>query len=159
MRKKLILITIVATLMLLIPAVSAAPKKVIRCYSRITFNAALWQWEGTIVLPTGVCEIIFHADTDPRFVGHPAEIFPRHLEKFEEWWEIFDGTVGYASGYDWGIFSEDSWDYTMNGKVETASGTLAYLMGGKLHITGTAWIDEFGVFQGEGIIQFSGYAG
>jgi len=156
-RKKLVVLLILASL-LMIPTVSAAPrKKVLRCSCSIKFNAVEWQWEGTIELPTGTCDIIFHADPEPRFVGHPSDIFGRHLEKFHETWEIFDGDDGYASGYDWGIFSEDSWDYKINGKVEYATGTLAYLKGGKLHGTGTAWLDD--TFYGEGIIQFSGYAG
>ena len=157
-RKKLIVLLILASL-LMIPTVSAAPrKKVLRCSTSITFNADQWQWEGTIELPTGTCEIIFHADTEPRFVGHPSDIFGRHLEKFHETWEIFDGADGYASGYDWGIFSEDSWKFNVNGKVEYATGTLAYLEGGKSHGTGTAWLVD-GIFYGEAIIQFSGYAG
>ena len=158
-KKSIALLALVFTLVL-IPTVSA--KKAIKCTHDITLNVPDWQWEGTITFPNGeTYEIIWHADTTPSFVGHPTEpgsLFPRHLEQFFEWWEIFDGEDGYAYGYDKGIFSSDTWMYVMNGWVEDATGTLAYLAGGRMHASGVAEIID-GVFYGEGINTFTAYAG
>lgn len=160
MKRKIILATLFA--LLLIPVVIAQPNKALKCDCPIMFDVEQWAWVGTITIPDGeTYDIIFYADTDPRFVGHPTEegaLFPRHLEQFEETWEIYDGETLLASGYDTGIFSSDSWKYNTVGKVEAAYGELAYLDGANVLGKGVAWIEE-GIFYGEGVCTFAGYAG
>jgi len=159
MKKKLFLATIIA--LMLIPTVLAQPNNALKCDCPIMFDVDQWAWIGTVSIPgSGTYDIIFHADPAPRFVGHPTEegsLFPRHLEQFEEVWEIYDGPTLLATGWDTGIFSSDSWKYTTMGKVEEAYGELAYLEGAVVLGKGVAWIVD-GVFYGEGVLTFAGYA-
>jgi hypothetical protein len=156
-KKKLIVVLILALSIMLMPTVSA--EKAITCTVDIYFNG-VDAWLGTVTFPDGkVCDVIWWIDTDPDFVGHKkSPVFPEgKVEKFSETWEIFDGADGYASGWDKGVFDADSWRFVMNGKVDTATGTLAYLAGGKVHASGVATLTD--TFYGVGIIKFSGYAG
>lgn len=157
--KRSIALLALAFTLVLVPAVSA--KKAIKCTHDIYFNG-VDAWLGTVTFPDGKeCNLVWTIDTDPDFVGHKkSPIFPFSLgkvEKFYETWEIFDGDDGYAAGWDKGIFDADTWMYVMNGKVETATGTLSYLAGGKMHASGVAKLLD--TFYGLGIFIFSGYAG
>jgi len=153
----MILFLVLATTILLMPVVSIkAPQNKISCSIRATYDDVAKEWQGYIVFPGEITyDITWFADPDPRFVGHTGTFFPKHLEKFVETWEISDGSV-LASGYDKGTFSEDSWKFWMNGKVETATADLAYLAGAQVHIRGIAWI-ESGAFQLIGEMFFTGY--
>ena len=142
------------------PAVSIkAPQKKISCFIRATFDDVAWEWQGYIVFPgetPAVYNITWYADTSPRFVGHNATVFPKHLEKFAETWEISDDDTVLANGTDKGTFSEDSWEFWMNGKVETAIADLADLTSAQVHIRGIAWVEN-GAFQLVGEMAFTGY--
>jgi len=162
MKKKIILASLLT--LLLTPVALAHPNKALRCPFTMFYEPPpTHAWITDITFPDGNTYLmIFHADISPNFVGHPTPegfLFPRHLEKFEETWEIYDddGVTVLASGIDGGIFSSDTWKFVIEGKVEYATGELEYLAGANMHSRGQAWIDG-GVFYGDGVITFTGYA-
>ncbi len=161
MKKKLIVILVLASTIMMVPTMSTqASNRPIRCFVWAEFDTDTWQWNGYIVFPGDPPEmytLIWYADPEARFVGHPGDLFPRHLEKFYEHWEILDGGTRLAYGYDRGIWSEDSYEYSMNGKVTEAYGVLEYLMGANWRCNGIAWIDLEGDFQCIGEVKLTAY--
>ena len=161
MKKKLIIVLILALTMIVMPTVSA--KKAIKCTHDMWFDMAEGKWFGDVVFPDGATyKMVVYIDPDPDFVGHKkSPVFPDgKVEKFYEYFELregsFDGPV-LVEGYDTGIFDADSWKYVTNGKVTYATGELSYLAGAKVHCSGVAELRE--TFYCKGIHTFSGYAG
>ena len=159
MNKRMILFLVLATTIMLMPVVSIqAPQKKISCFVRATYDISNLKWVGYIVFPgetPAVYDITWYSQT-ARFVGHPGDVFPNHLEIFTETWEIKEGTTLLAEGYDKGIFSEDSWEFTINGKCENGYDDLAHLTSAQVHVRGIAWF-EAGAFQLIGEMSFTGY--
>ena len=105
-------------------------------------------WVGTITIPgspSGTYTFIHWADLTPIFLGPPTEfgiLFPGSMEFFHEEWEILDeNDVTLASGFDKGFFNVATGKYSVYGKVEMASGELAYLA--------DAWLSGRGVLRVE----------
>jgi len=173
MKKKLIVVLILATLMLT-PTILAEPSQAkIKCTHEIWFNGVIWY--GTVTFPNlDEYYLVWTIDPDPDFVGHKkSPIFTDgKVEKFYEYWALYLDEAAYladpvanvlASGWDKGVFDADSWKYVMNGAVTYVDpiGDLVYLEGARVHVSGVATplADGPPFFEGEGIFTFSGYAG
>jgi len=124
--KRLSVLLALAFALALLPAVSAQPMKPLRCESSIYVDWDAGVWKGTV---TG--DISGSITITPGVASYPGA-----TEHFFETWGIKTAS-GSIWGFDEGVWSFKNFKWITNGRVTGANGTWTYLVGCKMHTSGT----------------------